>query len=313
MRIAFIAPPDARRIWPMIMGGARRTAEDLPVRLIDIDPTLVKNQARLDSMVQECIDRRVDGVVLFVDAPDARRDAAQRLLQAGLVLVTVGTRLDLPSIAAHIDIHWTGAAESLGAHLRDFLGNRRTYILVHDRSALPYGRECYERFDRLSAREHTLTRLTEVDLLGTRRLAPERIRPALRQFRHVALVVSLTPVPWYAEPPDVLLGPDVRFATIGTAPVLWRWLRNGKAVALAGPLHGQIGEAALRSVVEAVMSDRHQGRDRIVDTVLVTPDSLDEFARRYAEAAGLQSTALAPWLVDVPDGDKPAEQPVKKP
>jgi ABC-type sugar transport system substrate-binding protein len=301
IRIAMIASDDVGPVWPVIVHGARVAAEAFPVRIIDVGPQMLDEPGGLENAVDECINRSIEAAVLFVSGPE-RLAAAERLAHSGVTLVTVGSDLELPSVAAHIDVHWTGAAQLLAESLDQLLGDRRTYVLVHDREASADGRRRYERFSRVVKTHGGITQLAEVDLKGTRRAAPDRIRPVLEQFRHTALVVSLTPAPWLAESPDRILGPQARFATIGTAPILWRWLREGRAVALAGPLHAQIGRTAVRCAVQAVTGDQVKREDQIIVTELVTPETLGDFARRYAAAAGVDPTSLAPWLAESPSG-----------
>ena len=107
-------------------------------------------------------------------------------------------------------------------------------------------------------------------------------------------VLPYSPEAWLARSPETLLNQENRFATLGAFPELWPHLRSGRALALAGPLDGEIGFAALELVSAALTGSREFGTERFIMPELVTPETLADFARRYAAAAGLDPAELSP-------------------
>ena len=82
--------------------------------------------------------------------------------------------------------------------------------------------------------------------------------------------------------------------TLSSAPPLWARLRKGEAAALAGPLHGEIGYTAAARVWAGLTAAEPFGRIDLVPCELITPETLDDFAGRYAESAGVPLEELLP-------------------
>ncbi len=75
---------------------------------------------------------------------------------------------------------------------------------------------------------------------------------------------------------------------------MWTYLRSGQAAALAGPLDGKIGAMAIEAAIGALTESSKPGAVRIATSELVTLDNLEDFAKRYAEIAGLDQKELLP-------------------
>ena len=182
----------------------------------------------------------------------------------------------------------------LGERLEEIARGRRSYLLLHRQGATDTDTRCYERFMRQARPRRGMTLLEERNAAESVQSPAELIRAMFVRFRHAGLAVTLDPAVWLSTPPAELLGGNARFATMGAAPTLWQYLRSGEAAALVGPLDGEIGSLAVEIAILGITESDRPGQVRIAQLELVNPDTLDDFANRYAEAAGLDLKELSP-------------------
>ncbi len=302
--VAIIGPYQAHPNWQGIRGGALRYGQRPSVNCLAIAP---KNgePAALAAVVDEIIKKSPLAVCLCVEDPDAARPAAQRIVRQGILLVTIGRPLEGVSTYGHVDVNWPGAAALLGKNLDSIAAGRRSYVLIHERDKDRNASLCYARFTAGARTRSTLKLLEERNAAGSERSQQELVEELRRKFRHVGLVVTLSSEAWVSLQPWMKLPVENRFATLSAPPLLWSRLRSGEAAALAGPLDGEIGYAAVDLAVIGLMGIPGTPRERTLQCELVTPDTLEDFARRYAAAANLDLADLLPLA----PATRPASQP----
>lgn len=307
----FIGPSEFDPRWPAIRGGARRQAAKLPPMDIRYVAPRGDDPALRAALVQECINQNAIGACLFVNdhavgeenaADSARAESrddpyeklAADLRSASVLVVTIGRRLSSGVEFGHVDVGAADGAEQLGERLEFVAPGKQSYVLLNERGRGPLGDLNYTRFSNAVRRTHAFTLLDERDVYASATPARRHIRDMLAKFSHAGLVVTLAPDPWLALQPRLALDGSTQFATLGASPALWPRLQSGEAAALVGPLDGEIGYQALRLAWEGLVSARPSGSVVMIDSEVVTPDRLEAFAKRYADAAGLDLKTLMP-------------------
>lgn len=300
--VAVITPPDSSPQTAAIRGGARQCAARYStVRVEFFTPTDASEAAYTQSAL-EALRRNPRAVCLYVASPEVGTPVAQLLLNGGTMVVTMGTRSFDERAFGHVDANLTGGAEMLGEHLQTIAGEGRTYLLVHERDRSTLGTQCYDRFLLGSRHQYGMTLLDE-EPAGDPSAARGVVAQLLDRFRNAALIVTLSPDAWLSNPLPLPWNSNTRFATMPAAPMLWPHLRAGRAAALVGPVDGEIGSLAIELAVQTLAPDVARGGTRVVPCELVTQRNLDEFAKRYAEAAGLPSAELLLPPASQPAGD----------
>lgn len=282
--IAFIGGTDCDSRWAALRGGARLAAKAYPmVRLEALTP----NADGLDEAVQRALNLDARAVCLFL-APGADGDrAVRKLTGAGAYVVTIGPGARHELAFAHVRVDSTGASDKLAEQLRSIAAGKRSCMLLHWEARSESDAHCRARFNRRAHRQHGVSVLCERDATSSKTSPTEIIRDMFATFPRAGLIVTLDPQPWLTATPAELLGENAGFATIGAFPALWPALRAGEATALCGPLDGEVGRRAVELALGAITQSAKPGRVWTMDCELVTPDLLDDFARRYAEAAGV--------------------------
>jgi len=291
--IVMIGPPIGDPHWPAIVGGARRFLSNYPGVRLEVWNLAAADPAEFRKLVQSAKRRQPAAVILYVTNMPNFVAEARGLASAGPRIVTIGLRLDL-DVFGHVEVGLADAAGVLGQNLANIAPGRRTYVLLHANGGSPLASQMYLRFNSAALEQSGIVRLTERNVVDARASERELVAAMLAQFPSSALVVTLEPSLWLSRPPEELLGRQRRFATIGAPPTLWGELRSGRAAALVGALDGEIGAQAAELALEAVLDIRREVRTASVRCELVTPETLDDFARRYAESAGLNVAALLP-------------------
>lgn len=292
--IAVIGPARTDASWRGIAGGAQRYAHThrdiqcLPVVPDNEEPTA------LNAVLTELLTHNPAAICLCVDNPAVAAMAAQRILARGILLVTAGQPLEAVAAYGQVEVAWTDAAEQLAANLDEIAAGRRSYILVHDDGRDRLASQCYARFIGTARTRSKLALLEERNVAASKQPRRDAVQELLGMFPNVGLVVTLDPQVWLSRQPRFRLPPENRFATLSAAPLLWPRLRSGEAAALAGPLDGDIGYAAVELAVDGLMQIPDAQKRRIIGCELVTPATLDDFARRYAAAAGMDVAELLP-------------------
>jgi len=289
--IVLIGPSASHARSAGIAGGARRFAREYPPLRVQIVTPSDNSAAALGQATREAVALKPGAICLFVEDVAAVRPVINELSQANVILVTMGADSRDAAAYAHIGIDTEGAAELLGARLEDVAAGKKSYLLVHGSSVGERQRRLYERFMLKARSRYGVTLLEEQDA-GSETNVAELLREMFGRFKHAGLVVTLDPAVWLKQPASELLGDNARFATLSATPALWECLRSGEAAALVGPLDGEIGFQAVETALLGITKSKEGTGRRTVECELVTPATLDDFARRYAEAAGLNVDEL---------------------
>jgi hypothetical protein len=290
--IVLIGPDQSDPRWAGIAGGAQRFIERYPsLRLHTVAPP-DNSRARLLEAVRDALSEEPRVICLYISYPARARAAIDQILHHGIPLITMGVRSDNPQVFGHVQVNLAGGAQLLGENLVEIAAGKRSYLLLHWQDASAEDGHCYTRFMAMTRSHGGLTLLEQRDASTAKQTPAELLREMFTRFRHAGLAVTLHPAPWLSAPPAQLLGRDARFATLGAAPALWPYLRSGEAAALVGSIDGEVGSLAVEIAIIAMTDSRQAGLVRVVESELVTRETLGDFANRYAEAAGLDSHEL---------------------
>ncbi|MBU0617176.1 MAG: substrate-binding domain-containing protein [Planctomycetes bacterium] len=289
--IVLLGPPTSSPQSAGIYGGARLFIQRYPaLRLETMTPADNRGESILRT-VNQALAKDPKVVCLYVSDPQAAA-AAETVIRKGTILVTLGVELDVTGVFGHVREDLTGAAELLGKRLEQIVAEKQSYVLLHRSGAGPTETHCYERFLAEARSYRGITLLEERNAADVRQPHVELIRAMLRHFPHAGLVITLEPSVWLTTGASEALGQNARFATVGAAPALWGYLRSGEATALAGVLDGEMGSLAAEVALAAITESRKAGTVRTAPAELVTRETLGDFAKRYAEAAGLNLQEL---------------------
>jgi ABC-type sugar transport system substrate-binding protein len=302
-RVAMIGAAVADPQWPGIRGGAERYARAVPsVRLATMAPADETSDSLLD-VVRTALEEPPVGICLHVRDPAIAAEAIAAIAEKHVVLVTLGTQCDAAGVYGHVDVARAAAAELIGSNLKQLAGDKRSYLLLHDAGRDDRARSAFRRFCSAVEQQRDLAELQAQDASTTRLPEREIVREMLGTFRHAGLIVTLEPGVWIDAPLGwraALRAENAafRYVTTSAVPALWADLGTpaapGIAAGLAGTIDGDLGYIAIRMVTEALASPEGGARYRVVAPELVTPETLPDFARRYAESAGLDVDELLP-------------------
>jgi len=304
--IVLIGPAESSPQWAGIAGGARRFIEPYPALRLEIVAPADNRSETLMQVVREALAKDPRAICMYVSNRAAAAAAAEAVVAHAGILVTLGVELDIPGVFGHVEEDVAGAAELLGRHLDEIVSGKRSYVLLHRAGTSTKDTRCYERFLAKARSYRAISLLEERNAGQGDQSSAELVRAMFTRFRHAGLVVTLEPSLWLSAAPADVLGQNARFATVGAAPVLWRYLRSGEATALAGPLDAELGSRAVELALAAITESRKPGAVRTVRSELVTRETLDDFAKRYAEAADLDLEKLR----SMPVSSQPVEPPV---
>lgn len=305
--VVVIGPAEGHPQWPGIRGGAERFAAGNPsLRLLCAAPREERGET-LATTVERVLSDRPAIVCLWISNPDVAAPSVARIASQQVILVTMNARATAGYPAAHVDIDFSSAAHLLGSQLGAVAAGRRSYVLVHEEGRDPLATACYQRFAAAAARQYDVT------LLEARRGTADTcaaVEELVGRFSHAGLVVTLNPDVWLTARAgwDGELrarNREFRFATLSAAPLLWSRLGTpaapGDAAALVGPLDGEIGYAAVELAARLLLGTERATMERVIPCELVTPETLADFAQRYAVAAnGLDVSAWLPRATTAP-------------
>lgn len=291
--IVVIGPSETDPQWAGIAGGAQRYAGSVPFMRVQCVAPAADTPRDLLAKVQETLADRPQAVCLYVADCASARPAIDAVLASHALVVTMGTPCGDVRVAGHVGPNLPDGAEALGRNLVRIAGGRLTYVLVHANGVDEQGTRCYQRFSE-QARQQDIRLLADATTPRRGESAAVLLRGLLERFPNAGLVVSLDPAPWLLPQAGLerelrAANAGFRFATLSAVPALWARLgtpeRPGDAVALVGPLDGEIGYLAVEMAAQLLLGGNQTSRERTVPCELVTADNLADFARRYAAAA----------------------------
>lgn len=292
--VIWVSPTANESGWSAVRSAAQASAADLGnIRLEFIAPPGPSSAAALLEGIRDAVLRKPDAICLWVIDGELDAAAVRLAVSSGALVVTLGAQSEEPGVYAHIDCGASAAGDLLGRGLANLPEQIRTYSLIHEATRGRAAKDCYEHFELSARSSANLTILDEHD--ATKADARQLIQQTTQKFRYVGLIVTLSPRVWLETPPDLTLNiATTRFMSVGAEPGLWPALQSGKALALAGPLDGDIGRIVIDAVVSGLTHSRAGGFTRTVDVELVTRENLVDFARRYAKAARVELSTLWP-------------------
>lgn len=292
--VIVIGPSQTHPQWPGIRGGAEKAASEIPYARFDFIAPPTGTERDLTRLVVASIAREPFAICLYVVDDATARPAAKKIVDQGILLVTMGAELSELQVYAAVRINYPAAAEKLGRILLKAADGKRSYLLLHESGRDPVATDCYNRFRAQAANQYSLSLLEQRNAADSPLAPAALIREMTTTFRHAGLMVTLDPAPWFTHRPRDLLGANTRFATLAATPNLWPSLQNGTAAALVGPLDGVVGSTAIDMITDALTGADARSAPRLIECEVVLPEDLAAFARRYADAAGLELSTLLP-------------------
>ncbi len=287
-----IGPSQTDPAWPAIRGGVRRFAQHAAYLRIETIATKQQNIADKRALFERELAREPAAIVLFVTDPIVDRRLAERATERGIVLVTVGARIEGARPFAHVEVDYPNAAERLAERLMELSGGRRTYALLHERGKDELATRVHDHFMRIARPNGLMVMLEQTNLHETRTSAPSAVSSLLTRFRHLGLVVVLSNDvdPRLLKPSDH----PAKLVLLSATPNHWPALAEGRVATLLGPLDGDIGYSVARVAAEGLNGDIRPGRVHGVACEIVDQAGLSAFEARYRAAAELDRAHAEP-------------------
>jgi hypothetical protein len=296
--VAAAVPPSGR--WPAIVAGARHYAADIGtldvVEVIGGDPN-----AHVDpGLIEEVVAAGGEALCLFVAARDIahRQDliaAVELAHEQNLPIVVMGHRVDHPLVYGQVCADWPQGAEQLADALPE-ITSRRSFVLLHHDGRDELATRCYRRFKTEADTLADMHLLKQVNQAQQKAASTATARSLVALFPNAGLVVTLDDALWMHSERGWFtklraINPHVQYVALSSAPQLWRDLGTpgapGVCAALVGPVEGRLGYEAVRIAWRPLIAEREpDGVLRFIDCELITPETLPDFAHRYAKAAG---------------------------
>ncbi|TWT45194.1 hypothetical protein RAS1_16160 [Phycisphaerae bacterium RAS1] len=284
-----IGPSEFDPRWPALRGGVRRALREAPYLKGEFVNVQSPDHADLESLVQLGLDHQARALCIYSDDATADRAAIARAAGGGKTVILMGGALEAEGATGLVRVDLIGGAGLLSDKLGGVAGGRLSYALLHASGTSELGTRCFQSFGRNPLDRPSLRLLEERAISGDAAAWQDAVQQTVRRFPNVGLVVTLDPRPWLHEAPRLRLPAANCFVTLGAAPNLWPRLRSGEAAALVGALDGEVGYAAGRMAIAALIGAELESTERIIPCELVTAANLDDFARRYSEAGELGS------------------------
>lgn len=300
-RVLLLSPARPDPGWPFVARGAAHYFEQLhriSFQHADLsDGPVISYGVRVD----ECLQPPPDVVILPVTDHNIGRSVARRISRTGTPLITYGLAVDVPGVYGHVEVDWVSGVGALARRLPEFVAPHQSYLLIHEAGRSRLGTRRYDRFMG-EARRQFGVRLLDETSLAPGASQRDAIRELIQRFKHAGLLVSLAPDYWWTASQRELAEVGRPLATVAAPPSLWPLLDRGQAVALVGVLDGQIGRAAAELALRTLAGSADAVEPPLIGSELITPETLPDFGRRYAEAVGYDPDA---WRDLIPDTDPP--------
>lgn len=278
-RVVLLGTPAAAQ-WSAIQRGAGVAGHRYPDLHID---TLEFQRDDLTTVVSAAVAKKPNAIALWIDDPALAAGPAESIVTSGIPLITIGLRVNSLGVFGHVETDLEGAAELLGRSAEQVAG-LRTFVLLHESGRSPLASRLYQRF-KLGLRSAHGARLLDERNAGVEVHSPVAlVSEMITRYRSATLVFSLTAAPWRPPRPSGLSG--VQFVTLPASAELWPALQNDEALALAGPIDGEIGQHAIDLCYRAIIDPTDTGAQRSVKSELVTKQTLADFQARYQAAIG---------------------------
>lgn len=272
--------------WRAIVAGARAQAADLGRLRVEARPRRVGSARTVDDEINAALEAGAKVIGVWRRHPFELTTRPSAVARRGAFLIPLGLPIESEIPIAGVRVDWPAAAEMLAEALPALLGEKRTLVLLHERSRDARSEGIYHRFVNVINAQQRIVLLAERDAAAHQATGRELLREMLGEFEHAGLAVSLTPTPWLPPRPEWALPRETPFATLSAAPPLWPYLERGAARALIGPVDGQIGRLFVDQALKAISGEAGDSGVRFVPCEVVTSENLDDFAARYRAAAG---------------------------
>lgn len=292
--IVFIGPPrsDARSTY--VIAGAHKAAKQLGNVHFQSTAPISTDPAALQEAFDLALKTSAAVICVWVPEPRQADTFADQARNVGIRLIAITGSAETPDCYGHVYIDYPGAAGELARRLPTIAPHRRSYALLHQAP--------FSTADELALRTFQGADQRVMSMLTDREVTPSSsftlaIRDVREAFPNVGLIVSLDPQARLAfaarrMPELEELARDgqraTMLATLGAPPPAWPVLQSGRVAALVGPLDPQVGAEAIALAVQAITGVANPATSRVAHYEWITPDTLADFAQRYADTAGLR-------------------------
>lgn len=295
-----VGPHESDPHWPAVRGAAERYARAIPSVRIVCEAVRRPDGGIGGEIAAQLATGRTSAACVWVGPAGLQPlentlRVLDQLHKARIAVITIGERIEHASVCGRVCVSNPDAAELLGSQLDALARPGRTYLVYDREGASAADTDVTLRFLSAAGRQPRLEPLMRVSNAGRGVEAQVAVERLVSLFPNSSLLVLLDPAVWLTAPFDWdntlrARNARIRVATASSAPQLWRHLGSadapGLAAALVGPLHGQMVYDGMQMAIELVTIGRRAGLDIAAPVELITPDTLPDFARRYAEAAG---------------------------
>lgn len=250
--------------------------------------------AAIGAAIDKALSSEPAAMVLAMPPNGLTVEDAARLRRLSGPLVVIGALPADVQASGSVDVDWAEGAALLAGALPQVAPDARSALLLHDRGVNEASAGRYERFvERLRVRAG-LRLLDQREWRAAGPPAADLLSEMLGVFPHAGVIAVIAGEPCEpiarrgeaGKPPA-----HGRLVLLGAHPRRWKHLRDESVLALVGAIEPRLALDALELSID-LCNGRAAGVRQLIPCELVTRGTLDDFARRYAAAAGVQPAEL---------------------
>ncbi len=287
--IAFIGAADDDAVWQVLRGSAKNypaLSSRLEVRLIAPSDREHRTQ---DDILKQLIDEDVRAVCIQVRDDQARLPTAERLYARGIPMISVLHPLPEQIQFAHAGMDNAGMGAKLAELTAKALPDPSSIMVLHAGREHPvYGPRLAE-FEREIRHTPRIEVFAYVDCAADPLRAHQELQARSERFPRLTAWVMLGD--WALRRPGMLdlIPPSCKLLLCDASPTVFPLLRSGRCPAVVTADYAELAQGALQ-LCESALGEPSRFVPRYKAPVrIVTPESVDTYAREWAALAAPQS------------------------
>ncbi len=288
--LAFIPKLLDNPVFPLAKYGAEKAAKELeatygPIEILWVAPTEA-DAAKQVEIIQGLVNRRVDGIAVSCNNPDALRPAIDAAIDAGIPTMTFDS--DSPN-SKRITYYGTNDLECgavLAEYLHNALGGKGTYVIL---TGVP---GAYNLETRIQGLKNKLVEMnSELELIQTVYCnddvakSIELVEQVMRAHPDLggwAMVGG-----WPLQTDNALKAIDppgsCKVVSVDTLPAMWQYIEQGYVDALAGQKFYHWGAESVNILMESIVNHKEFPQYSWSGMDVVTKENLDAYKEQWRE------------------------------
>ena len=288
--LAFIPKLLDNPVFPLAKYGAEKAAIELaetygPIEILWMAP-IEADAAKQVEMIQGLVNRRVDGIAVSCNNPDALKPAIDKAMDAGVATMTFDSDSPESKRITYYGTNDLNCGAALADHLHAAMGGKGTYAIL---TGVPGAYNLETRIQGLKNRLAEISSELELiqtvycndDVAKSIELVEQvtRARPSLGGWAMVG--------GWTLQTDNALKCIDppgsCKIVAVDTLPQMWQYVEEGYVEALVGQKFYHWGAESVRILMETIVNEQEFPRDSWSGLDVVTQDNLEEYKAQWGE------------------------------